>query len=95
MIMLSGEYDKLRHAGYRLMEEVAREQLPRRFRLTFDNSKKHGRFPMQTHSAFGCEFPEGLIAIGTNAFGRKGFESMQEMREAMGYFGDVKIEYID
>ncbi len=93
--MLSGEYDKLEHAGYRLMPDIAREHLPRRFRLTFDNFKRHGAYPVETHTSFGCEFPDKTVAINTNDFGRKGFESIREMRAVMGTYGNVLVDYID
>ena len=59
--------------------------------IRFDNAKKHGRFPIRTYEAYGCQFPEGEVVVNTNALPRKGYESMTDLTETLAHWGQFEI----
>ena len=61
------------------------------FLVRFDNSKRHGRYPVQHHEAYGVEFPEGEVAINTRVQ-RIGYMSMTDMMETLSGYGNVEVQ---
>lgn len=66
----------------------------RRFIVTHNNAKVHGRYPVQTKTSEGCVFTSGHVLLDTD-MRQKGFVSIGEMQEVLGSYGSVSIEFID
>ncbi len=66
-----------------------------RYVVSFNNRLKHGKFPMQSHVAGACASEEHGVALFTRHFHRNWFASIEELRDELGRFGDVRIVRID
>ena len=74
--------------------ERVRKQLHglRCFYVRFDNSKRHGRRPVQRFAALGVVFPSGSVAIETDDLERKGYDSMTDLIEDLSQHGKVEVK---
>jgi len=66
----------------------------RRFVVTFNNRKKRGAYPAQSHTAEGCVATNGEVAIFTDDFHRRGFRSVSEMCSALEEYGDCNVSWV-
>lgn len=63
--------------------------------VTHNNRKKHGAYPIVNQTCEGCIGSKGQVVLFTNEAIQKGYSSVQEMRDTLGEYGDVEIDYID
>ena len=64
------------------------------FHLRVDNSKRHGRRPLEYIETYGVVFPCGRVAVAMDDLPRKGYENMDDLMESLSQYGKVEIEEV-
>ncbi len=94
MIMITPQPGQPGTAAGVVASLLKKQRLPRTFTLTWDNSKTRTREiagRMQQHEAFGCYFPNGLIALDTG----EGFHALSELHHVYDLRGSYSISWHD
>lgn len=67
----------------------------RRIIVSYNNRKKHGAFPVTHKTCEGCISSKGQVVLFSDDLAQKGYSSVQEMKDTLGEYGDVEIDYIN
>lgn len=63
--------------------------------VTYNNRKKHGAYPITNKTCEGCVSSNGQVVLFSDELNQKGYNSVQKMKDALGEYGDVEIDYVD
>lgn len=62
--------------------------------VTYDNRKRHGAYPLVRETCEGCISSNGQVVLFSEKLTRKGFNSVSEIEEILGEYGNVVVDYI-
>lgn len=63
--------------------------------VSHNNRKKHGAYPVTHKTCEGCVASNGQVVLFSDELPQKGYSSVQEMKDTLGEYGDVVVDYID
>ena len=63
--------------------------------VCYNNRKKHGAFHITHKTVEGCVSSNGQVVLFSDELPQKGYSSVQEMKDTLGEYGDVEVDYID
>lgn len=65
------------------------------FRLSFNNRKRHGRFPVTNRECEGTLYSNGHVNLDTTELPVHDFLSFSQMREYVESWGDCSVEWME
>lgn len=80
----------------RMMVDTPAEEVPTYglFRLSFNNKRRQGRSGLQTCYCQGALYETGHVHLDTNALQYNSFDTLTEMEEYVGQFGNYHIQWL-